>query len=388
MSDSLARARLAAAALGLGAAAVLGAAPPLHAQDSLPPAPADTVPADTLTEPLLPDDEGGGLRLGVGGAGLAIGDVPRWTGVRINWRDERLRRIDGINVNLWHPHGDGVGTVNGIALSPVAPVVARIHGAGAGLVGVVTSDRATGLIVGGLGVVADGPVGGVTMGGLGVVAGSDANGITLGGLGVVSDGRIRGVAVAGLGSVAQWGVTGAQVAGLGSVATGTVTGIQVAGLGAIAGSDLTGISIGGLAAISNGSARGLMVGGLGTIIGLNMDGIAVAGLGLVAGGRLTGAGATLGYLRAHESIRGVALGGYRVRSESAQGMTGAVFRVQLEELTGFSAAAWNDLGVQRGLVIGIFNRARELHGVQIGLLNYAGNNRGMARLLPLVNAHF
>ena len=39
------------------------------------------------------------------------------------------------------------------------------------------------------------------------------------------------------------------------------------------------------------------------------------------------------------------------------------------------------------LTIGVFNYAQELHGIQIGLLNFAGNNRGAARWLPIVNAH-
>ena len=43
----------------------------------------------------------------------------------------------------------------------------------------------------------------------------------------------------------------------------------------------------------------------------------------------------------------------------------------------------SNLGLPRGLL----NRARELQGVQIGLLNYAGNN-GRFPWLPLVNAHF
>ena len=46
------------------------------------------------------------------------------------------------------------------------------------------------------------------------------------------------------------------------------------------------------------------------------------------------------------------------------------------------------LAAKRGLTIGIFNKAEELEGIQIGLLNHAGNNRGMLRWLPLINAHF
>ena len=58
-------------------------------------------------------------------------------------------------------------------------------------------------------------------------------------------------------------------------------------------------------------------------------------------------------------------------------------------MQGVTIAGYNRIeGVQRGLAIGLFNSAKELHGIQIGLLNHAGNNRGIARWLPIVNAHF
>jgi hypothetical protein len=43
---------------------------------------------------------------------------------------------------------------------------------------------------------------------------------------------------------------------------------------------------------------------------------------------------------------------------------------------------------QRGLSIGIFNHADNLHGVQIGVLNFAGNNPEGLKILPLLNVHF
>jgi hypothetical protein len=58
-------------------------------------------------------------------------------------------------------------------------------------------------------------------------------------------------------------------------------------------------------------------------------------------------------------------------------------------LSGVSISAFNRiLGEQRGFVIGIFNYARSLHGVQVGVLNWAGNNRSGLKLLPIANAHF
>jgi len=44
-------------------------------------------------------------------------------------------------------------------------------------------------------------------------------------------------------------------------------------------------------------------------------------------------------------------------------------------------------GDQFGLAIGVYNYAKRLHGVQLGLINNARNNRGLFRVLPLVNVH-
>ena len=52
---------------------------------------------------------------------------------------------------------------------------------------------------------------------------------------------------------------------------------------------------------------------------------------------------------------------------------------------GASIAAFNRIrGDQRGVTIGIFNWARRLNGVQIGLLNYAKNKKRF-KLLPFIN---
>jgi hypothetical protein len=40
--------------------------------------------------------------------------------------------------------------------------------------------------------------------------------------------------------------------------------------------------------------------------------------------------------------------------------------------------------MQQGVAIGIFNKARVLDGLQIGLLNYAGN-KTHAKVLPIFN---
>jgi hypothetical protein len=65
----------------------------------------------------------------------------------------------------------------------------------------------------------------------------------------------------------------------------------------------------------------------------------------------------------------------------------AYFRIsKYGRVNGLNVSAFNDVrGVQQGVAIGIFNSARVLDGLQIGLLNYAKNKPKATRLLPLIN---
>ncbi|MBA2245275.1 MAG: FtsX-like permease family protein [Gemmatimonadetes bacterium] len=64
----------------------------------------------------------------------------------------------------------------------------------------------------------------------------------------------------------------------------------------------------------------------------------------------------------------------------------AYFRIEEGLVRGVNVSAYNDVrGTQQGLVIGIFNYARELDGLQVGVLNYAANKPPRSRLLPLLN---
>ena len=76
---------------------------------------------------------------------------------------------------------------------------------------------------------------------------------------------------------------------------------------------------------------------------------------------------------ANEAIRGIAVAGYSVDSR---------------QMAGVAVSPYNRIrGSQRGLVIGIYNSAYELHGVQIGVLNRAKNNKAPLKILPLLNVH-
>jgi hypothetical protein len=87
-------------------------------------------------------------------------------------------------------------------------------------------------------------------------------------------------------------------------------------------------------------------------------------------------------------VRGASLGAYKVEASLGHGLAGAVWKVDVDEFKGLSVAGWNEHRERsRGLSIGLFNRTEELDGVQVGLLNYAGNNARF-RWMPFLNAHF
>jgi hypothetical protein len=156
---------------------------------------------------------------------------------------------------------------------------------------------------------------------------------------------------------------------------------------------ITGINIGGLAVSAHERVGGISASGL-VVTGIDVWGIAAAPL---VGGSEQIRGAGVGAAVLAHRITGVAAGGvvglWRMGppeqdEDRLHGIAAAIL-TETTDLTGFSVAAWNQVrGVQRGVTIGLSNQAAELHGIQIGILNTAGNNRGMFRMLPIVNAHF
>jgi hypothetical protein len=62
--------------------------------------------------------------------------------------------------------------------------------------------------------------------------------------------------------------------------------------------------------------------------------------------------------------------------------------VDTHRLTGLSISAYNRVrGLQAGMAVGLYNSADELHGVQIGVVNRAKNNKAPFRILPVLNVH-
>jgi hypothetical protein len=115
--------------------------------------------------------------------------------------------------------------------------------------------------------------------------------------------------------------------------------------------------------------------------------VSLNGLALVTQGGLSGIGFGGVAVVSQGPVRGAALALYRVEGQRIAGLTVAGY-LTARDFTGLGIGVYNRVRTeQTGLTIGIVNYARRLHGVQVGVINIAGNNRGLAKVLPLVNAH-
>ncbi len=315
--------------------------------------------------------------------GIGFGNLPTFTGLRFNYSDRNVDKINGVNVTVWQAKDESeqTGTVNGIAIGlPLAMGSEDFHGVGVGIGGVGAKGNLSGINIGGLGVGSGQDVTGINIGGLGVGSGGDIKGINLGGLGAGSGGDIVGINFGGLGVGSGKNMAGLSIGGLGAGAGGNVSGITIGGLGVGAGENLTGLSV--------------ALGGLGC--GENLSGISVAGLGMGSGKEIKGI-----------AIAGIGIGSPKVRALTISAAAGGkdlagVFispaylqvggkDMDEDEVTmnGASISAFNNVkGTQKGVTIGIFNYAKKQRGIQLGLLNYVKDNPKGLRILPVFNTHF
>jgi hypothetical protein len=303
--------------------------------------------------------------------GVAIGDKPRMTGLRINFRDRELRQVNGVNATIWAPYSPAEGIVNGLALGVPVTGARDINGLGAGIFGVGVDNRLRGIAIGGIGVGAGQELHGIAIGGVGVGSGGSVVGLTVGGIGVGSGGSVRGVQIGGIGVGSGGDVTGISIAGIGVGSGGRTTGLAIGGIGVGGGGSFRGIGIGGIGVGAGGDATGLMLGGVGVGAGGRLHGVGIGGVGVGAptlDGLMIGG---LGVGGADVHAIALTLGYFKIADDGnfRGGALGAVTRVD---------------GTQHGLTIGLFNYARELHGTQLGIINVSDNG-GHRRVIPLVS---
>jgi len=318
------------------------------------------------------------LDLMVHNTGLSIGDSRVVHGIRLNFRDSRMREVDGLNATIWSPYDLPRGRVRGISLGLPVTGASEIRGIGVGAFGIGAAHDFTGLGVGGLGIGAGGDVSGILVGGLGVGSGGSVTGLTIGGLGAGTGGSLRGITIGGLGAGAGGSVTGFQFGGLGVGSGGRVTGISIGGLGVGAGGEVTGLQIGGVGVGAGSDVTGVSIALVGVGSGGTVRGLAMSGVG-VGAPRIRGIVISALAAGGHDVFAGVLAPAYfKIESDNDGDDMG--------EFRGVSISAYNHIkGSQRGLTLGVINTAWELRGYQIGVLNYAANNPRGLRLLPLFN---
>jgi hypothetical protein len=307
--------------------------------------------------------------------GISIGNSKEFNGLRINFSDSRVYRINGINVTLWKPMKDNEdAVVQGLSLG-IIPGAGYLRGIQLGLLGVAGERELTG----------------VSIGLLGVGSGGDVTGINLGGLGAGSGGSMTGVNIGGFGVGAGENLTGINIGIFGVGAGENMKGINIGGFGVGAGEDAMWVNIGIFGAGAGRDMKGINIGGFGIGAGRDMKGINIGGFGVGAGEKLIGL--TIGGVGAGApEVQGITIGGIGIGGETLKGIhlaLGTVMVTNNGRMVGFSASAFNHFkGTQHGLAIGIVNYAYRLKGVQIGLINIVRDNpRGM-KVLPILNANF
>ena len=75
------------------------------------------------------------LDLTINDVGLSIGDSREVTGVRLNYRDSRMRRVTGVNATIWMPYDGRGGDVKGFAIGLPATGADNIEGVAWGILG-------------------------------------------------------------------------------------------------------------------------------------------------------------------------------------------------------------------------------------------------------------
>lgn len=146
--------------------------------------------------------------------GISIGNSHEFNGIRINFADENVKIINGLNITFWfRKFQNENAVVNGISIG-VMPVAGSMQPINIGLIGVGTAKNnlngfsfggilvgsvgnINGLCVSGLITMADGAnsvISGLVLSGIGIGAHEAINGLALGGLAVGTDGYINGVA--------------------------------------------------------------------------------------------------------------------------------------------------------------------------------------------------
>lgn len=321
--------------------------------------------------------------------GIGFGNLPRFTGIRFNFKDKDVEKITGINTTIWTAKDDSyqTGTVNGLSLGlPMAMGHTNQNGVSIGAFGVATTGSLTGINIGVLGAGAGDNVTGLNIGGLGIGSGGDLRGITIGGLGAGSGGNVSGFNFGGVGIGAGGNLSGFTFGGIGTGAGGNVNGIAIGGVGVGAGESIRGFTFATVGIGAGENIHGLTLAGVGIGAGEEVKGITVAGIG-VGSRKVTGL--TIAAAVGGMDVKGIMIAPAWLRiGDKHKNQDGSIEEKE-GVMTGLSISAYNQIrGEQKGVVIGVVNKTTTLRGIQFGLINIVKDNPKGLRVLPIFNTKF
>lgn len=315
------------------------------------------------------------LDLTIADCGLSLGNSPQLVGLRLNAVDDGVQSVSGLNVTVWTPTPNPEAAYRGATIGLIGPKGRSVDGLALGGLGVVAHRRLLGLGAATYGVATD-HLWGAGTGLVLVEARKSLVGAALAGLRVRAPQRVWGIAASGA-HTAAGSATGVVFSG-GLAASESMRGLQVGTIAAT--KSLTGAALGLLYAGAE-DMRGLAVGLGGAVTGDVSTGIAAGGLAAYAGSDLTGAALSAGFAGSAGHLRGLLIGGIGGFAGLFNGAM--VQEINMEDFLVIDKASDR----HAGLAVGLVNYTRRLHGVQLGLLNWAGNNPRWLRLLPLANVH-
>lgn len=193
--------------------------------------------------------------------GISIGNSYEFNGLRVNYADDNVRQINGVNMTLWVKKFKSLNTVvNGVSIGGF-PISGKMQPINLGIVG---------------------------------VGSNQANGITIGGIVVGSGGNINGISFSGLVTMADG-------------SDSKISGVALSGIGIGARRQINGIAIGGVAVGTDG----------------DINGLTASTAYLQSKGNIRGVAVTPGYLKAL-SYKGIAIAGYSTSSQM-HGLSIALF---------------------------------------------------------------
>lgn len=176
---------------------------------------------------------------------------------------------------------------------------------------------------------------------------------------------VNGVELAGWFNISKKDVRYVQIAGMFNIVSGQVDGVQIAGFHNHVLDSLNGVQISGLSNQINKSLSGVQVSGWLSRVSEEMHGAQVSGVGNIAKGIASGGQVSGMFNLSKAHMAGLQIsGGINLGKQSVSGM----------QLAGLGNSVRTDMqGLQ---LAGLYNYARNLKGVQVGIINLADTSSG------------